>query len=69
MPLSLSGIGTGTQLKLNIGWALKLDSNNYLAIDAGVLGFSSGDGGTTWKIGWPNLPSIPGISITGGNPT
>jgi hypothetical protein len=34
-----------------------------------VLGFSSGDGGTTWRIGWPNLPSIPGISVTGGNPT
>jgi hypothetical protein len=69
MPLAITGSGAAAKLKLNIGWALKLDSNSYLAVDASVLGFSSGDGGTTWRIGWPNLPSIPGISITGGNPT
>jgi hypothetical protein len=69
LPLALTGFGTANaKLKLNTGWALKLDGNN-LAVDASVLGFSSGDGGTTWKIGFPNLPTIPGISVTGGNPT
>ena len=67
MPLSLSGIGSSTQLKLNYGFGLNLDSNNKLQIDTSVLGLNSSDGGSTWKIGLPNLPTIPGILIIPGS--
>jgi len=33
MPLSLSRRGSSTKLKLNYGFGLNLDSNNYLAVD------------------------------------
>ena len=67
MPLSLSGSGTSTQLKLNYAFGLNLDSNNKLQIDTSVLGLNSSDRGTTWKIGLPNLPTIPGILIIPGS--
>jgi len=67
MPLSLSGSGSSTQLKLNYGFGLNLDSNNKLQIDTSVLGLNSSDGGSTWKIGLPNLPTLPGILIIPGS--